>query len=131
MPGCSEKSSTMPSHLSSNAVNSCVAAAVLPLLCRLARTSWMSLRISFSWKTGNLAIYQSQCIQSVLYLYPPSSRPQFAFTCIATFSKLSDEERASSYICHSSDVMSDELTSMAPSASRSSGKAGAVNDSKA
>ena len=43
LPGCSEKSSTMPSHLSSNAVNSCVAAAVLPLLCRLARTSWMLL----------------------------------------------------------------------------------------
>ena len=128
MPGCSEKSSTMTSHLSSNAVNSCVAAAALSLLCRLARVSWMSLRISFSWKTGNLAIYQSQCIQSVLY--PPSSRPQFAFTWIATFSKLSDEERASSYICHSSDVMSDELTSMAPSASRPSGNAGAVNVSK-
>ena len=43
-------------------------------------------------------------------LYPPSSRPQSAFTWIATFSKSRDEERASSYICHSSEVMLDELT---------------------
>ena len=50
----------MPSHLSSNAVNSCVAAAALPLLCRLARVSWMSLTSEFSsnpLKTWNLPIW--------------------------------------------------------------------------
>ena len=54
----------MPSHRSSSAVNSCVAAAALALLCRLARVSWMSLTSEFSsnpLKTWNLPIWlQSQ-----------------------------------------------------------------------